>query len=299
MKFKVKSLKRKDYELKKFKKVCNKCGELKFMGYFLIRRDSKDGYKNICKKCDNIRRKSKEKIVLEEKVCSKCNILKSITEFRKSSNSVDGHHSQCKICIDSTYTYICKLCGREFNTHHKDSDYCSPKCIGESQKRRIDYKCDYCGKDSFERDTEYNRYKNHYCSKDCKNKHRSELYVGEFAPMFGKEGLKRESHPRWNPNLTEQEREKGRRLDGYYDFIKNVYKRDNYTCQCCGDDKGGNLNAHHLDGYNWCKEKRIEVDNGICLCDKCHKKFHSIYGQGDNTIKQWLGFIKSEKELIP
>jgi len=76
-------------------------------------------------------------------------------------------------------------------------------------------------------------------------------------------------------------------VTGYSEWRLKVYQRDNYTCQCCGDDSGGNLNAHHLDGYNWCKEKRINVNNGITLCDKCHTKdkdsFHNIYMAMETT----------------
>ena len=54
-----------------------------------------------------------------------------------------------------------------------------------------------------------------------------------------------------------------------------------------------NLAVHHLDSYNWCKDKRTDVTNGITLCDNCHDNFHLLYGKGDNTREQfeeWLGY---------
>ena len=46
-------------------------------------------------------------------------------------------------------------------------------------------------------------------------------------------------------------------------FIKEVYKRDNYTCQRCGDNKGGNLVAHHLNGYDTFNYYAMEIRNGV------------------------------------
>lgn len=98
----------------------------------------------------------------------------------------------------------------------------------------------------------------------------------------------------YNSNLTEQDRLKDRKKD-YQNkkFIKDVFKRDNFQCQLCYDKTGGNLKAHHLDGWNWAKDKRYDVNNGITLCECCHKKFHQIYGYGDNTIEQFINFINN------
>jgi hypothetical protein len=72
---------------------------------------------------------------------------------------------------------------------------------------------------------------------------------------------------------------------------KLVYIRDGHSCMCCGSSQSNFLQAHHLDGYNWCIEKRTDVENGATLCIDCHKDFHSLYGYGNNTREQfdeWL-----------
>ena len=111
---------------------------------------------------------------------------------------------------------------------------------------------------------------------------------GSDNPMYGKRG---KDSPNYNPNITDEEREKGRNIEGIQEWRKGVYKRDNYTCQKCGDNKGGNLVAHHLDGYHWNKEHRTDINNGVTLCVSCHKSFHKTYGNHDNTKEQYEEWI--------
>lgn len=102
-------------------------------------------------------------------------------------------------------------------------------------------------------------------------------------------------HHNYNPNLTEEDRLGKRDFTPAKEWKKAVYKKDNYTCQICFD-KPNKLNAHHLDGWHWCKEKRFDIDNGITLCIKCHKDFHSIYSNRNNTKEQFLEFIKTHRK---
>lgn len=97
-----------------------------------------------------------------------------------------------------------------------------------------------------------------------------------------------EGNVRWNPNLTDREREYRRNIRGYKEWIKKVYTRDRFTCKNCSSSKSGTLIAHHLNGYDCFKDERLDVDNGITLCETCHKDFHSTYGYGKNTKEQFL-----------
>jgi hypothetical protein len=54
-----------------------------------------------------------------------------------------------------------------------------------------------------------------------------------------------------------------------------VFERDNYTCVWCGNNKSGNLNAHHIKPFSRFPELRFAIDNGITLCRDCHKSTDS------------------------
>lgn len=104
--------------------------------------------------------------------------------------------------------------------------------------------------------------------------------------------MRGKNSPHYKKELTDEERMLGRHILGKIpirNWRNSVYEKDNYTCKIC-NQTGKELNAHHLDGWNWCKEKRFDVDNGTTLCRACHYGFHSIYGRGDNTKEQFEEF---------
>lgn len=76
-----------------------------------------------------------------------------------------------------------------------------------------------------------------------------------------------------NSYLKKRKTREERRTPEYYRWRKSVYERNNYTCQICGQ-RGGELNAHHIKLFSKDIEKRIDINNGITLCKKCHKKVH-------------------------
>lgn len=104
-----------------------------------------------------------------------------------------------------------------------------------------------------------------------------------------------ENNPNYNPNLTDEERTLNRDTKENTIWKQQVKEKANFTCDICGY-RGSKLRSHHLDGYNWCKERRLDLTNGVCLCESCHKEFHHIYGYGDNTEEQYMKFKENNNK---
>lgn len=101
-------------------------------------------------------------------------------------------------------------------------------------------------------------------------------------------GGKKEKHPRWRFDLTEEDRNSNRL--NQLEWSRAVLKRDGFRCvKCCSGKK---LHAHHLTGYAKERERRSDVTNGVALCQACHKEFHSKYGTAKFTranFFDWMG----------
>jgi 5-methylcytosine-specific restriction endonuclease McrA len=74
----------------------------------------------------------------------------------------------------------------------------------------------------------------------------------------------------WKDHLTEEDRENNRNY--IYHWAKAVIKRDGEKCKLC--NREGKLTAHHLFCYAEYPELRVDINNGITLCHKCHYDFH-------------------------
>ena len=116
-------------------------------------------------------------------------------------------------------------------------------------------------------------------------------------------GLQGISVEEWNGFLTPK-RLRIRNCKTYRNWSRSVLERDDFTCQCCGArSKSGSpvyLNAHHLDSFAKNEELRYKLENGVTLCDHCHKtnyktSFHNIYGTRNNTKDQFFEYIHSRK----
>lgn len=99
---------------------------------------------------------------------------------------------------------------------------------------------------------------------------------------------KREGHPNWRGGISSLSDEVRRYLKSI-GWSNTIFASDGYTCQLCGDNRGSNLNAHHLISvsdiithYNLsCVDDVIDckllfdASNGVTLCKPCHQWVHS------------------------
>ncbi len=91
---------------------------------------------------------------------------------------------------------------------------------------------------------------------------------------------KGKKHPRWKGKTTQFDITNT--LE-YSEWRKKVFKRDNYTCQECSKNKCY-IEAHHIKAKCTHQELIFDVNNGLTLCQACHRKTDN-YGSKARTKK--------------
>ena len=116
----------------------------------------------------------------------------------------------------------------------------------------------------------YRQYlKQKFCSQSCRS-----LWLAEYS--------KGENNPNYvDGSSTESEIIRG--SPKYKRWRAEVFARDDYTCQICGE-RGGELNADHIKPFATNKELRTDINNGRTLCRECHVKTPT-YGKKINKKK--------------
>ncbi len=156
------------------------------------------------------------------------------------------------------------------------STRCFP-CYGKTKiKDKPTFNCLQCKKEFVDTKSDFNR---KYCSSDCHNESRK----GQIPWNKGK--VQYQTLGSRNPNWQNGKTEESKRLRNtvqYKNWRTAVFERDDYTCQKCGDNRGGNLEADHIKQFAYFLELRFDVDNGRTLCVPCHRKTDT-YGNSKKT----------------
>ena len=177
----------------------------------------------------------------------------------------------------------------------KEHNFCSQECQNLWQVKKdeeleeyewdgskIVLNCDYCNEEIKLKPSLVKGRKHHFCSKQCQDKWKSENMTGKNSP-FWTGGTIGYYGPNWERNR------------------KKVLKRDNYTCQACGETNDeATLDVHHLEKFRSFRlplfsgevknvlaefnyEQANRIENLITLCKRCHKiveysdkEFHEI-----------------------
>ena len=143
------------------------------------------------------------------------------------------------------------------------------------------YQCDNCKKELFEADFDYDDGQGYDLCRDCAfilNKFTEREYLNSRG--IGLKTFHAVVHKGeiiiWQGKPIppfQRSNKRQRHLPQYIIWRIEVFQRDNYTCLDCGQ-KGGNINAHHLKEYAKFPELRFNIENGVTLCELCHKKKH-------------------------
>lgn len=174
------------------------------------------------------------------------------------------------------HTKSCGCLQKEYAVKHAKE--LSKNKIGSGNK----IKCSICGREINRSKGVAERNEYNYCSRKCMAKDYENRLDGANHPLYIEDRSLITSKNRQDPR--------------YKKWRKSVFKRDYWTCVCCGY-KGDNINAHHLKSFNRFPELQFEISNGITLCINCHKEFHNLYGTRKFTSDDFYEFLKEKKEV--
>ncbi len=93
------------------------------------------------------------------------------------------------------------------------------------------------------------------------------------------------NNPAWNGGVT-PERQRLYKTPEWRALVRQAFARDHYRCQRCGGAKvkGRKLHSHHIRPWASYPEGRLDLDNLVTLCGRCHRWVHSR----KNTEKLFL-----------
>ena len=219
-----------------------------------------------------------------------CKLLS--TEYRRQNDKLDYIclcGNEAKISLDKFLLgQLCRKCkGTKISERQRFSyDYISKyfKDHGATLlateyvngHTRMPYICE-CGTES---EISYSKFRSGQRCYKCKSRKISEKLSGPNNPFY-------------KHDKTDEERIRDRKYPEYYEWRRSVYERDDYTCQKCFE-KGGKINAHHIEAYSRDKDLRTAVSNGITLCEDCHKQYHEDFYRNDATEESFLEYMRGE-----
>lgn len=98
-----------------------------------------------------------------------------------------------------------------------------------------------------------------------------------YCQIHAQPRLRGKDHPQYRHDLPQREREDLRWRAADSEWQRKVLERDDFTCQISGQ-RGGRLQAHHLNSRTHFPEQKFDLANGITLTEEIHAEFHRRKG---------------------
>lgn len=86
-----------------------------------------------------------------------------------------------------------------------------------------------------------------------------------------KQVCKGSNHWNYKGGIT-SENMKIRNSNEYLRWRREILTRDKFKCVICGSNK--DLEVHHIKRFSQYPELRLNIENGVTLCKKCHRELH-------------------------
>ena len=260
--------------------------------------------KKVCAVCDNCGKVRWVKKQAYHDLCLECSFKsdersKKISEANKGKLLGEKHPNYGKKLPEETCKKISESCkgkrsGEKNPMYGKKHTEESRRKMSES-KRGKNHSKETCRKMSESRKGAKNpNYGKNPSEETCKKISESckGKRSGERNPMKRPDvraKISGEKNPKWKGGIS-LEREIFYGSPAYGTWRTSVFERDNYTCQECGKRHG--LNAHHILPYRDWKEHALLLNNGITLCEDCHRE--TIYNEYEYFSK-YADLVLSKK----
>jgi ribosomal protein L34E len=228
-----------------------------------------------------------------------CKLLTNLKEYKNSKTKLKIQ-CICKSVFEVTFNHFyakkfkqCKNCVKKKKKYNKQTNYNEVKKYIESFNGYQLISTNYINSNT---DLEIKCPENHiFLMKYGKFKQ------GHRCAICGIKLRSNENHWNWKGGIS-KERDVIKATEQYKEWRNKVFQRDNYTCQCCGNNQSNNLEAHHILNFSEYIDLRFNINNGITLCKDCHNpnkkgSFHNICGTKNNTKEQLAKFIKNYNNI--
>lgn len=110
------------------------------------------------------------------------------------------------------------------------------------------------------------------CIDASRSARRNGLNLSDEARRRKSERFTGPNSPSWKGGITPENRRQ-RGSAKMMEWRAAVFKRDDFTCQECST-RGGDMNAHHIKPFCAYPELRFAIDNGLTVCEPCHREIH-------------------------